>query len=203
MSWILRNSRFLRVTRAMSWVSFLYFSRQPQAHQAAVLEIQLLEQLQAPCFTVAGKRQKACGGTELTVSKGHAAHTSPLGEAPTAGNEAAVIHCGPRAVWGHNHRCLGRGNAYINLTITGTGCDWRDSACCMPPGGTRRYGGQRYEGSWWQLCSMKYVGRQPSAEIHVVSHCSVWSPRTVLLLDGDEARKLEKAKETLNSFAAL
>lgn len=157
MSWILRNSRFLRVARAMSWVSFLCFSRQPQAHQAAVLEIQLLEQLQAPCFTVAGKRQKACGGAELTVSKGHAAHTSPLGEAPAAGNEAAVIHCGPGVVWGQNHQCMGRGNAYVNLTTTGTGCDWRGSACCMPPGGTRWYGGQtwgfsvapsQHEGCW-------------------------------------------------------
>lgn len=65
-----------------------------------------------------------------------------------------------------------------------------------PPSGTRRYGGQRHEGSRWHLPSMKDVGKQPSEEIHVVSHGSVWSPRAVLLLDGGEANKSEKAKET-------
>lgn len=63
-----------------------------------MLEIQLLEQLQAPCFTVSGKRQEACGGMELTVSKGREGSHFPLGKAPVAGNEAAVIHCGPGVV---------------------------------------------------------------------------------------------------------
>lgn len=60
-----------------------------------MLGIQNLEQLQAPCFTVAGKRQEACGGAKLAVSEGRAAHTSPWSEAPAATNEVAMISHGP------------------------------------------------------------------------------------------------------------
>lgn len=98
MSWILRNSRLLRVAGARSAarpVSSLRFGRRPQARQAAALGIQTLEQLQAPCFAVAGKRQAACGGAKLAVSEGRAAHTSPRSEAPAATNEVAVISHGP------------------------------------------------------------------------------------------------------------
>lgn len=47
-----------------------------------------------PRSAAAGKRQEACGGAELSVSKGHVAHTSGLSEAPATSNEVAVISRG-------------------------------------------------------------------------------------------------------------
>lgn len=54
-----------------------------------------MEQLPAPHFPVAGKRQEEHGGTKFSVSQGRVAHTSRLNTAPAAGNEVAVISHGP------------------------------------------------------------------------------------------------------------